>query len=161
MNTYSRYIYASHNSAPSHSDEIEAALVEFFDAFRRSRARLSHDPGLARLSLAEFALLRAVDEHGNDGVGKVAKAADIAQPPASRGIERLKAKGLIDVKRHSGDARVTAVSVTPTGRRLLARHRARLQRTASLIATRLGADGATIAPMLLRLIAETLEEAAI
>jgi DNA-binding MarR family transcriptional regulator len=111
--------------------------------------------------LAEFALLRAVDEHGNDGVGKVAKAADIAQPPASRGIERLKAKGLIDVKRHSGDARVTAVSVTPTGRRLLARHRARLQRTASLIATRLGADGATIAPMLLRLIAETLEEAAI
>ena len=36
-------------------DNIEAALVVFFDAYRRSRSNLGSDTRLAQLSLAEFA----------------------------------------------------------------------------------------------------------
>jgi MarR family transcriptional regulator, organic hydroperoxide resistance regulator len=141
------------------ADEIEAALVEFYDAFRRSRSRLSRDPGLGRLSLAEFALLRAAAEHGIEGIGSVARAAGMAQPPASRGIDRLQAKGLISTEAHPADKRRTNVEVTTAGYRLLAHHRARLHEAAQRIARELGPQNAHLGPALLRLLGEALEQA--
>jgi MarR family transcriptional regulator, organic hydroperoxide resistance regulator len=143
----------------STADQIEAALVEFYEAFRRSRSRLSRDPGLGRLNLAEFALLRAAAEHGSQGIGSVAEAAGMAQPPASRGIDRLQAKGLISTEPHPADKRRTNVQVTTAGYRLLAHHRARLRDAAQRIATRLGPQNAHLGPALLRLLGEALEQA--
>jgi DNA-binding MarR family transcriptional regulator len=141
--------------------ETEEALVVFFDAYRRSRARLQQDPHLAQLTLSEFAVLRAVAEHGADGVSRIARAAEMAQPPATRALDRLANKGLLRRRDHSTDARVTAVTLTPAGRRLLSHHRHRLRAAASLIAERLGPTGIVQAPTLLRTLAEAFEEASI
>lgn len=148
-------------NADRRTHETEAALVVFFDSYRRSRARLQQDPHLAQLTLSEFAVLRAVAAHGADGVSRIAKAADIAQPPATRALVRLANKGLIHRQPHSTDARVTAVTLTAAGRRVLSHHRRRLQAAASLIADRLGPAATDQVPTLLRALAEAFDEASI
>lgn len=141
--------------------EIEEALVVFFDSYRRSRARLQQDPYLAQLTLSEFAVLRAIADHGADGVSRIAKAVDIAQPPATRALDRLANKGLIRRQPHSTDARVTAVTLTNPVRRLLSHHRRRLQTAALRIADRLGPAATVQVPTLLRALAEAFDEASI
>jgi DNA-binding MarR family transcriptional regulator len=141
--------------------EIEVALVDFFDAFRRSRAKLQAAPDLAHLSLAEFSVLRAVAEFGSEGVGRVAAAAEMAQPPATRALDRLARKGLVVRESHPGDGRISAVRLTAPGGRLLASHRRRLRGAAELIAARIGPDAVPLAARLLGALADTFDEAAI
>jgi MarR family 2-MHQ and catechol resistance regulon transcriptional repressor len=141
--------------------EIEEALVAFFDAFRRSRAALQRAGDLGHLSLAEFSVLRAVADYGEGGVGRIAAAAGIAQPPATRALDRLARKALLARQRHPADGRVSAVWLTPAGEELLASHRRRLQHAAELIAARAGPGGTTQAAALLRALAQAFEDAAI
>jgi DNA-binding MarR family transcriptional regulator len=93
---------------------IEDALTEFFDAYRRSRARLHRDPGLRQLSMAQFAVLQAVAAVGRHGVTRIATQARMAQPPASRALDRLERKGLLR-RESAADKRVKAVTVTAAG----------------------------------------------
>jgi DNA-binding MarR family transcriptional regulator len=110
--------------------DVEDGLVTLFDAFRRSRARLQRDEGLAHLSLSEFAVLRAVAQVGGQGVGRVAAHADMRQPPASRAIDRLVERGLVTKVQAAGDRRRSTVELTTAGTGVLSHHRRRLSAAA-------------------------------
>ena len=142
-------------------DNIEAALVVFFDAYRRSRSNLGSDTRLAQLSLAEFAVLRAVSDVGDQGVSRVARAAGIAQPPATRALDRLERKGLVHRLSHPTDRRMTNTAVTEAGLLLLSHHRTRLRTAASLIAEMLGPVGSSQAPAVLEAVARALDQASL
>jgi DNA-binding MarR family transcriptional regulator len=136
-------------------ERLEEALVGFFDAYRRSRARLQRDPGLKGLTWAQFAVLQAAARHGAEGTGRIAAAAGVAQPPATRALQRLEAQGLVR-RTAAADRRRTTVELTAEGGRLLAHHRARLRRAAEAIAAQVDGD-AEDAARVLALLGETLD----
>jgi DNA-binding MarR family transcriptional regulator len=137
---------------------LEEALVKFFTAYRRSRSRLQRDPGLIGLTNAQFAVLEAVTTHGDKGVGAVAAACGMTQPPATRAIARLAAKELIERRGSAQDARVSRLVVTPAGRRLLAHHRQRLHRAATTLHDKLPPASYADAAGLLDLLGAALDE---
>jgi DNA-binding MarR family transcriptional regulator len=122
------------DGTPAVLSDVEDGLVTFFDAFRRSRARLQRDEGLAHLSLSEFAVLRAVAQVGDQGVGRVAEHAGMRQPPASRAIDRLAGRGLVTKVQAAGDRRRAAVELTAAGTGVLRHHRQRLNSAARRLA---------------------------
>jgi DNA-binding MarR family transcriptional regulator len=145
----------------SEDDEVaalEEALVGFFAAYRRSRSRLQRDPGLVGLTNAQFAVLEAVITHGDKGVGAVAAACGMTQPPATRAIARLAAKELIERRGSADDGRVSQLVVTPAGRRLLVHHRQRLHRAAQTLHDKLPPASYADAAGLLDLLGAALDE---
>jgi len=114
-------------------ERIEAALMGFLDAYRRSRSRLQRDPGLRGLTWAQFMVLQAAALCGDQGISRIAAAAELAQPPTTRAIARLETKGLVTRRPALGDRRRTAVEVTEEGSRLLAHHRRRRRAAAHAI----------------------------
>jgi DNA-binding MarR family transcriptional regulator len=137
---------------------LEEALVRFFAAYRRSRSRLQRDAGLVGLTNAQFAVLEAVTVHGNKGVGAVAAACGMTQPPATRAIARLAAKHLIERRESADDARVSRLAVTSAGRRLLDHHRRRLRQAAQTLHERLPPGSYADAAGLLELLGAALDE---
>lgn len=148
-------------TSPEDAAEIEDALTEFFDAYRRSRARLQRDPGLRHLSLAQFAILRAAADVGSQGITRIAAETGLAQPPATRALDRLEHKGLLRREPGIADKRVTVVTVTAAGHRLLSHHRVRLRQAAQLILDRTPADQRRHTGDLLRMLAAALDDLAL
>ena len=140
-------------------ERIEDGLMAFLDAYRRSRSRLNRDPGLKELTMAQFSVLAAVASHGHEGVGRIAAAADLAQPPTTRAIRRLEDKGLARRSRAGGDGRRTVVEVTPEGKRLLSHHRGRFRRAAKAIHDGLPADQRERAADILEILAAAIDRA--
>jgi DNA-binding MarR family transcriptional regulator len=144
---------------PEHApadDGLEDAVAAFLAAYRRSRSRLQRDPGLVGLTSAQFEVLRAAGEHGAGGVGAVAVAAGLAQPPTTRALAKLEAASLV-VRRRGEDRRITELALTEEGRRLLAHHRRRLRAAAATIRKELPPKRRADAAALLRLVGDALD----
>lgn len=137
---------------------LEEALLAFMAAYRRSRSSLHRDPGLVGLTNAQFAVLEAVQAQGVDGVGSVAAAARLAQPPTTRAIGRLEAKGLVERRPTTGDQRVSALEVTAAGTELLAHHRRRLREAAIRLHRTLSESARADAAALLAVLGEVFDE---
>jgi DNA-binding MarR family transcriptional regulator len=91
------------------------------------RLRLDGDGGLPPLQLST---LVTIELHGPIRLGELAQRETVAAPTMSRVLAALDERGAIDRRADPGDARSTLVSVSATGRRLLATIRS--ERTASL-----------------------------
>jgi DNA-binding MarR family transcriptional regulator len=140
-------------------DRIEDGLMAFLDAYRRSRSRLYRDPGLKDLTMAQFSVLAAVLSDGQDGVGRIAAVAGLAQPPTTRAIRRLEDKGLVRRRPAAGDGRRIAVEVTTEGKRLLAHHRRRFRRAAKAIHDGMPEDQRERAAEILEILAAAIDKA--
>jgi DNA-binding MarR family transcriptional regulator len=68
-------------------------------------------------------LLAVVHRHGPLAVTDVARAVRIAQPGATRALDRLRQLGLVCDVHHQDDQRVRLVALTPAGDELVARLR--------------------------------------
>jgi len=108
-------------------DELVQAAEAVFFAMRRARsAGADRDAGL---SLPQVTMLEPLVSEPDLPVGRLAGAADVSIPTATRMLQQLEGAGVVVRRRSPEDERKVLVTLTPEGHerlaRLLARRRER------------------------------------
>jgi DNA-binding MarR family transcriptional regulator len=98
-------------------DELRTALSQMFGAERRLRGR-DHAPG--ELTHAHIRSLHALHDAGELTAGQLAKSADLNPASVTAMLDQLEDSEIVSRSRSTTDRRVTIVSLTPKGRKLLA-----------------------------------------
>jgi len=93
------------------------ALIRLVQASRRSSSRMQRR--MPEISVPQLAILLAVEQAGDQGVGAIADAAGLAQPTVTRSLGGLERGGLISRRPHQHDRRGTQIGLTGQGRKLL------------------------------------------
>ncbi len=131
--------------------DLLAFLVQVHRACGHDVLRLIDGLGL---SLTQVKGLHALEEAAGDmSMKDVAAALGVSLPAASRAVEGLHCRGLVDRREHARDRRVKLVRIAPAGRDLVLRlHGARLQGLERFVETLGEADrralAAGLAPIL-------------
>jgi MarR family transcriptional regulator, organic hydroperoxide resistance regulator len=133
------------------------AFERFSLATRRARGRVSREDGLP-LTLSQYHLLEALDRCDRLPVGKVAEAAGVSAPTATRMLDSLEKDGVVTRVRSSEDRRVVEAALTGEGHKLVRRKRRAVERTRRTIFERLDPGEREGAEWLLLRLAEALEE---
>jgi DNA-binding MarR family transcriptional regulator len=94
-------------------------------AVRRLRGRETHRPGAP--SFAQYQLLFAMDDRDEISAGELAVAADLSPATVTHMLDSLAELGFVTRNRSTQDRRVVTCSLTPPGRKLIARRRARFE----------------------------------
>ncbi|WP_205696793.1 MarR family transcriptional regulator [Conexibacter sp. SYSU D00693] len=138
------------------------AFAEAVDAFvraqRRARGRANRAPEVPELSFSQYHLLEplVLDEQPLS-VSALAQAAGVSAPSATRMIDGLEHRGIVERIRAADDRRVVRVVLTEQGRALAqAKRRAMRDRRAELFAA-LPAELRTNAAAVLNAIALAME----
>ncbi|MFC7326581.1 MarR family winged helix-turn-helix transcriptional regulator [Marinactinospora rubrisoli] len=103
--------------------EFTAAWGDLVGAVVRARGRETH-LGEDGLTMAQAMLMRAVAALDRPTVGAIAHALHIASPSATRMLQQLERKGMVERHRDPEDERTILVTVTPRGEQTLTRWRA-------------------------------------
>lgn len=69
---------------------------------------------------AQFPVLAALDRLGPLSIGDLTQALGTSQPGVTRMVAKLEAAGFVKPERKIGDRRVSTVSLTPSGKRVVA-----------------------------------------
>lgn len=104
--------------------DVEAARC--FDRYVRILARDIERRASARgLASCEWFVLEELERHASISLRDLARASAVSVSSASKAVARLVAAGLADMRRVSGNKRLSAISITDAGVRFLekARHR--------------------------------------
>lgn len=96
---------------------LTRALIRLVQASRRSSSRLQRR--MPEISVPQLAILLAVQQAGDQGVGAIADAAGLAQPTVTRSLGGMERGGLISRRPDHRDRRGTKIGLTPQGRKLL------------------------------------------
>lgn len=118
-------------TATSTRPDIEAfnvALDRFLKAQRQARGRFNSAAETSELSMSQYHLLEplARAEDGTMCVGAVAESAGVSPPSATRMLDGLVRRGLVERRRDAEDRRLVHVALTDEGRRLLRAKRERM-----------------------------------
>ncbi len=97
---------------------FDQAFNHFLRALLRARGRVSRDRGL-ELTWSQYHLLEALDGTDQLGVARVAEAAGVAAPTATRMLDGLTRDGVVERRRCPEDRRVVNVTLTEHGRALV------------------------------------------
>jgi DNA-binding MarR family transcriptional regulator len=145
----------------SSSDEATQAfsdsLVDFFRATRRARGREAAQPAGDGISLAQFHVLEPL-AHGPLTNRQLADAADVSSPTATRMIDVLSARGLVERVEDPTDRRAVLISLTRAGQTALQAKLDRYQALRERVAETLDPDERRMAAELLRRLAGVIEE---
>ena len=134
---------------------FDQALREFFRAARRARGRAAALAG--PVSLAQFHLLEPLLGEPHT-IGRLACAADVAPPTATRMLDGLVERGLVARTPHPTDRRVVLVALTDEGREVVEVKRAEFAAARARVAAGLTDEERTRAAEILRKLAAVLEE---
>lgn len=93
------------------------ALIRLVQASRRSSSRMQRR--MPEISVPQLAILLAVEQAGDQGVGAIADAAGLAQPTVTRSLGGMERGGLINRRPDDRDRRGTKIDLTTQGRKLL------------------------------------------
>jgi DNA-binding MarR family transcriptional regulator len=105
-------------------DRIEGALADLFEL--ATSARLRHRrPGASGLPISApgHRLLHWLTGHGPASVTRLAEAAELTVPTASRQLHQLESLGCVERRADPDDGRVVVYAATPVGRRAQDRFR--------------------------------------
>jgi len=105
-------------------DEIVAALRRIIRAVDLHSRHLVHEVGL---TWPQLAALRAAERLGGCSIGALARALHLGQPTLTGIVQRLERAGCVRRSRHERDGRSVNITITSTGRDLLARAPSLLQ----------------------------------
>ena len=103
------------------SDATDAFLTAF-DAFAQAvrRARgVPAQPAQDSLTLSQYGLLQGLTEGGQARVVELAHAAGVTPPTATRILDALERRGIVERRRAPEDRRGVTITLTPNGRELL------------------------------------------
>ena len=100
--------------------------------------QLLHEVSPSRLTFAQFHVLKLMSGNGHHQVGELAEFLGVTPPAASKNIEKLVRLGLVVRKASAEDRRVTALSVSPEGRRLVEAYETMKESRLSVLLERFG-----------------------
>jgi DNA-binding MarR family transcriptional regulator len=136
---------------------LEEALADFFRAARRARGRANRRTAPGELSLAQWHLVEALLDGPQPGA-RLAEAADVSPPTASRMLDGLVARGHVERIADADDRRVVRVALTAEGRTAALAKRRQMQRMRKRIVEALPEDERERAAQILTQLAEIVEE---
>jgi MarR family transcriptional regulator, organic hydroperoxide resistance regulator len=138
-------------------DEFVDALDDFLRAGRRARGRWREesDP----LTLSQFLLLEPLVDAGEPVTsGAAAAAAGISAPTATRMLDVLQRKGLVERTRAAEDRRCVLVSPTTEGTAAVLERRIRMHERRARVFERLGPDDSAAAARVLQQLAAAIDD---
>jgi DNA-binding MarR family transcriptional regulator len=136
---------------------FDEAWTEFIGAVRRSRGRASRERGL-ELSMSQYHLLEALADADGLYVGRLAEAAGVAPPTATRMLDGLERDGVVRRRSCPRDRRAVAVSLTPRGRELVDAKREALAERRRALFQALEPEERAQAARILRRLAQVIDE---
>lgn len=136
---------------------FEDALAAFFRAARRARGRANQRTAPDELSLAQWHLVEPLLEGPQPGA-RLAEAADVSAPTASRMIDTLVDRGHLSRVVDAGDRRVTRLELTPPGRTAALAKRREIRRIYARLAKELDPRERERAAEILTRLARVVEE---
>jgi DNA-binding MarR family transcriptional regulator len=106
------------------TEDVRLAFIELLGAERRGRAR-DQKCGPGELTQTQIRALFKLDSAGESTAGDLAKAAELSPASVSAMLDHLERDGIVERSRSVSDRRVVVVSLTESGRALLADKRER------------------------------------
>jgi DNA-binding MarR family transcriptional regulator len=115
---------SGYTPATEGTEDVRLAFVELMGAERRLRAR-DQKCGPGELTQGQIRALFKLDLEGEATAGDLAKAAELSPASVSVMLDHLERDGIVARRRSEADRRVVVVSLTESGRALLAEKRER------------------------------------
>jgi DNA-binding MarR family transcriptional regulator len=141
------------------TDTFLTAFEALAQAVRRARGAPAQ-PSQDVLTLSQYGLLQGLAEAGNARVVELATAAGVTPPTATRILDALERRGIVERRRATEDRRGVTITLTPSGRDLLsAQHEWLRDRQESFYAALPPGERAVAADLLVRL-ADLIDELA-
>jgi len=137
------------------AERFADAWDEFVLSIRRAQSRSQHAD---ELTLAQYYLVLPLDQARAVPVSRLAEAAAIAVPTATRFLDGLERAGLVRRERSATDRRTVLVSLTPEGRKRRARKHRQLVTRRRRLYERLAPEEREQSERLLRHLAELIEQ---
>jgi DNA-binding MarR family transcriptional regulator len=106
------------------TEDVRLGFIELLGAERRGRAR-DQKCGPGELTQTQIRALFKLDSAGESTAGDLAKAAELSPASVSAMLDHLERDGIVERTRSASDRRVVVVSLTESGRALLAEKRER------------------------------------
>lgn len=85
-------------------------------------SKLLRDASPLPLTVSQFHILKLMALNGQHQVGEVAGFLGVSAPAATKNVDKLERLGLLVRTRSEGDRRASLLSVSPKGRRVVAKH---------------------------------------
>lgn len=139
------------------ADEFTAAWEAFGLATRRARARLGHEDGIA-LTPSQLHLLEPLAAGEGLTVGRLAEAAGVSAPTATRMLDGLERRAVVTRSVHGDDRRCVNVRLTDSGSELVRRKGAAVAARRAELFARLDPAEADQATRLLSRLADLVDE---
>ena len=99
-------------------DEFLGAFDTFVQAVRRARGAAAHDSERG-LTLSQYGLLQPLASSDSARVRELAEHAGIAAPTATRILDALERRGIVERRPSVDDRRAVSVTLTAAGREVL------------------------------------------
>ena len=139
--------------------EFLAAFDAFVQAVRRARGATAH-AGEDSLSLSQYSLLLGLAGKESARVQDLASDAGVAASTATRILDTLERRGVVERERDRGDRRAVTVALTPQGREMFARRQEAIRARERSFYAGLPEQERELAPHLLLRLAAFIEELA-
>lgn len=133
------------------------AFDRFSQAMRSARWQISRKDHI-ELTLSQYHLLEALEGTAALPVGRVAEAAGVAAPTATRMLDSLERAGTVRRSHSSTDRRVVEVALTDEGRRLVRKKRRAVERLRRAMFESLDPEEREHAERLLMRLADAMDE---
>lgn len=146
------------NGAPS-ADRFLDAFDAFVQAVRRARGASSHER-TPSLTLSQYGLLQPLADSDGARVRELAEQAGIAASTATRILDALERRGIVERRPSSGDRRGVSITLTSAGRRMFEGEDEWMRTREREFYEHLPADERTLAPDLLERLATLIDELA-
>ncbi len=138
---------------------FNAAYDDFTRAQRRVRGRFNSAPVVPELSLSQFHLLEPLAVAGEPlCVGVLADSAGVSAPSATRMLDGLVKRGIVERLRGTEDRRLVRIALTDHGAALVNEKRARIFEARTTIFDALSAGERKSAARLLQSLAAAIDE---
>lgn len=126
---------------PGGLGRAEDVAEQFLRVFSRVvTAGLSAGDLRLEVTFAQVYVLRYLHQWGPRTIGQIARGLGITSPAATKLVDRLVAKRLVARREGLRDRRVTEVRLTPPGKKLVERFRARRRERLSRIVERMSSE---------------------
>jgi DNA-binding MarR family transcriptional regulator len=141
-------------------EAFTAGLDNFMRAVRTARGRFNRAPLVPALSASQFHLLEPLAKSaGPLPMTALAEGAGVAPPTASRMLDGLVARGVVERTRPAqGDRRRVEITLTAEGRKLVAAKRARIAAAREQVFERLSPGERRAAARLLNSLAAAIDD---